>query len=213
MIKVISSRIFWGALLIIGGILLLLNTFGIIQGGSIFWIAFCVLVGILFLAVYMSNHEHWWALIPGVSFIGIAAGIGLTEYVPSFSAGNLTGAVILGGIGLSFLLVYLVERSNWWAIIPGGILATLAVVAGLSTGSTALLGGGIFFLGMGITFALVAVLPNKVGPTRWAWIPAAILAIIGILLLVSAGELINYVWPAILIVGGVLLIIRSFWRR
>ncbi len=213
MIRVISSRFFWGGLLIIGGVLLLLNTFGIIQGGSIFWIAFCALVGILFVALYISNHEHWWAMIPGVSLLGISAGIGLTEYVPAFSAGNLTGAVILGGIALSFLMVYVVERGNWWAIIPAGILATLAAVAGLSIGSTALLGGGIFFLGMGITFALVAVLPNTVGPMRWAWIPAAILAIFGILLLVSAGQLINYVWPAILIVGGILLLIRAFRRR
>ncbi len=213
MIRIISSRIFWGAVLIIGGVLLLLNTFGIIQGSAIFWLAFSALVGILFIALYISDHDHWWALIPGVSLVGIAAAIGIGEFVTGFNTGGLIGSVILGSIALSFFLVYLVEHGNWWAIIPGGILATLAIVSGLSTGSSALAGGGIFFVGLGITFALVAVLPNTTGPMRWAWIPAAILAAIGILLLVSAGALINYVWPIILIIGGILLLIRAFRRR
>jgi hypothetical protein len=94
-----------------------------------------------------------------------------------------------------------------------GVLATLALVAFVDTGKSSLASGGIFFLGLGLTFALVALLPNSIGPMRWAWIPAGILGVIGILLLASQEYLINYVWPAALIIGGALLIIRALLRK
>ncbi len=213
MLKIISSRLFWGLVLVIGGVLLLLDTFGIFKGGELFWTVFCAIAGVLFLSVYVTNHSHWWALIPGIIFLALAALIGLTSFVPGFSATRLDGAIILGGIGLSFLLVYLVERRNWWAIIPAGVMGTLAVVATLDPALSGDISGGIFFLGLGVTFGLVAVLPTSVGQMRWAWIPAAILGIFGVLLLLAAGKYINYVWPSVLILAGLLLIIRAAVRK
>jgi hypothetical protein len=213
MLKIVSSRIFWGLLLVIGGVLLLLDTFGIFKGGELFWTIVTALVGVLFLSVYITNHIHWWSLIPGIIFLALAALIGTTSFIPGFSNTQLPGAIILGGIGLSFLLVYLVERRNWWAIIPAGVMGTLAVVAVLDPTTSGSASGGIFFLGLGVTFGLVAVLPTQVGQMRWAWIPAAILALFGILLLLAAGQYINYAWPAVLILAGALLIIRALVRR
>jgi hypothetical protein len=91
--------------------------------------------------------------------------------------------------------VYLAEKTNWWAIIPGGVLFTIAAVALMESSTTAIATGGIFFLGIGLTFALVAILPNTVGQMRWAWIPAGILVLMELLLLVAAENLINYIWP------------------
>jgi hypothetical protein len=213
MVKTLSSRWFWGLVLIIGGVLLLLDTFGIFKGGALLWTILSAIVGVLFLSVYITNHIHWWALIPGVIFLAIAALIGSTSFLPGFSTSSLPGTVILGGIGLSFLLVYLVEHKNWWAIIPAGVMGTLAVVAALDPVTTGDVSGGIFLLGLGLTFGLVAVLPNSIGQMRWAWIPAGILGIIGLLLLLAAGTYINYVWPAILILGGLLLIVRAIGRK
>jgi hypothetical protein len=210
MIKILSSRLLWGLILVIGGLLLLLDTFGVIHGGTIFWMVASAFVGVLFIGLYISQHEHWWALIPGTILLTVALIIGLTSFVPNFNDQGLQGTIILGGIGLSFFLVYLADRGNWWALIPAGIMATIALIAAPFGNSTALAGGGIFFLGLGVTFALVALLPNTVGPMRWAWIPAVVLGVIGILILISAEDLINYVWPAALILGGVLLIIRAF---
>ncbi len=213
MLKIISSRLVWGLVLVIGGVLLLLDTFGIFKGSAIFWTVLSAIAGVLFLSVYITNHVHWWALIPGVIFLALAALIGLDSFLPRFSDTNLGGTVILGGIGLSFLLVYLVERRNWWAIIPAGVMATLAVVAGLNPIMTGEASGGVFFLGLGVTFGLVAVLPTSSGQMRWPWIPAAILGIFGILFLLAAGRYINYVWPSALILVGLLLVIRSVVRR
>lgn len=213
MVKLLSSRLFWGLVLVIGGGLLLLDTFGIFKGGALFWTVISALAGVLFLSVYVTNRVHWWALIPGVIFLAIAALVGLETFLPGFSATHLSGTIILGGIGLSFLLVYLVENRNWWAIIPAGVMATLAVVATIEPGTSGTASGGILFLGMGVTFGLVAVLPNSIGQMRWAWIPAAILGVFGILLLLAAEKYINYVWPSALIIAGILLVIRSIVRK
>lgn len=213
MVKVLSSRLFWGLILIIGGLLLLLDTFGVIQAGSIFWMVLAGFIGLLFLALYITQHEHWWALIPGVILLTVAVVVGLNAFLPSFDENGFQGTVILGGIGLSFLLVYLVERGNWWAIIPAGIMATIAAIALPVVSNSAFASGGVFFLGLGITFALVALLPNTVSPMRWAWVPAIILGLIGILILVSSENLIKYIWPAAIMLIGLLLIIRAFRRE
>jgi hypothetical protein len=213
MAKLLSSRLLWGLVLVVGGALLLLDTFGIFQGGALFWTVASAFAGALFLAVYITDHNHWWALIPGTIFLAVAATIGLNSFVPGFKASPWSGVVILGGIALSFLLVYLAERGNWWAIIPAGVLATIAVVAFISTGATAFASGGIFFLGLGLTFGFVAVLPTPYGQMRWAWIPAGILGVIGLLILASQEYLINYIWPIALILAGAVLLIRFFVRK
>lgn len=213
MMKLLSSRILWGVILVIGGALLLLDTFGIFKGGALFWTIVSGIVGLLFISLYVTNHDHWWALIPGIIFLAIATTIGLNSFLPGFNDTNLGGTIILGGIALSFLLVYLAERGNWWAIIPAGVMATIAIVAVLDASTSAIAGGGIFFLGLGLTFVLVAVLPTSVGQMRWAWIPAGILGLMGILILIAAENLINYIWPSALILAGIWLIFRSIRRK
>ena len=213
MMKLLSSRILWGVILVIGGALLLLDTFGIFKGGALFWTIVSGIVGLLFISLYVTNHDHWWALIPGIIFLAIAITIGLNSFLPGFNDANLGGTIILGGIALSFLLVYLAERGNWWAIIPAGVMATIAIVAVLDTTTSTIASGGIFFLGLGLTFVLVAVLPTSVGQMRWAWIPAGILGLMGILILIAAENLINYIWPFALILAGIWLIFRSIRRK
>ncbi len=213
MVKIISTRLFWGVVLVVGGALLLLDTFNIFKGGGLLWAILSAIGGVLFLSVYITNHIHWWALIPGVILLAVAAMVGLDTFLPGFSGLNLAGSIFLGGIALSFLLVYLVERRNWWAIIPAGVMATLAVVAGLGSNVSGEANGGIFFLGLGLTFGLVAVLPNSVGQMRWAWIPAGILGIFGVLLILATGVYLNYVWPAVLVLAGLALIVRAVVRR
>ncbi|MFZ2096630.1 MAG: hypothetical protein WAV05_08330 [Anaerolineales bacterium] len=213
MIKMLSSRLFWGLVLVFGGVLLLLDTIGIFEGGALFWTIATGVVGVLFLWVYFPNHDNWWALIPGVIFLAISATIGLTSFLPGFSESNMVGTIILGGIAFSFLLVYLANHTNWWAIIPAGVMATITIVAVLDSGTSGIASGGVFFLGLGITFALVAILPNSVGPMRWSWIPAAILGLFGVILLFAAESYLNYIWPSAFILAGIFLVIRSLARR
>jgi hypothetical protein len=208
--KLFSSRLFWGLVFVIGGVLLLLDTFGIFKGGALFWTIVSGVAGLLFVYLFVKNRENWWALIPGIIFITISATIGLNSFLPGFNQSGLSGTIMLGGIALSFLLVYLAERSNWWAIIPAGVIATIAIVAVLDSYTSGGSSGGIFFLGLGITFALLALLPTSGGQMRWAWIPAGILGLMGILIIFAAENLINYIWPSALILAGILLVGRSF---
>ncbi|MCK7520535.1 MAG: hypothetical protein MZV64_23990 [Ignavibacteriales bacterium] len=68
--------------------------------------------------------------------------------------------------------------------------------------------GGVLSMGLGLTFALVAILPGGSQRT-WAFIPAVILLIFGTLLVPSFG-LSTYVGPALLILLGGSLVFRFF---
>ena len=73
--------------------------------------------------------------------------------------------------------------------------------------------GGVFFLGLGLTFAVVALLPTSAGRMAWAWIPAGVLALMGLLLMAAAGNLIGYLWPLVIILAGGFLILRTLLGR
>ena len=44
----------------------------------------------------------------------------------------------------------------------------------------------------------------------WAFIPAGILGLMGILIALAMGSLLNYIWPVALIVVGVYILLRGF---
>jgi hypothetical protein len=209
----LTSRVFWGVLLIFGGIIFLLDNLGIITIGGTIWGLILGVAALGFLSVYLSNREHWWALIPGMTLLSVSALIILESILPG-DTGGLGGVIVLGGIGLAFLLIYLTNREFWWAIIPAGVMFTLASVVLLGEVFSGFEVGGIFFLGLGLTFALVAILPTQQGQMKWAFIPAGVLIFMGLLITAALSPLINYIWPAALILAGLVLIFRSYiWRR
>ena len=210
MLKWLESRLLWGSLLILGGVLFLLQNLGIFEIGSLFWGLLFGLAGVFFLSLYFQNRANWWSIIPSFTLFGIGLVIILDQLAPQLGD-TIGGSLFLAAIGLSFLFVYLTERQNWWAIIPMGVLLTLAVVSGLDQFSN-MDAGGIFFLGLGGTFALVALLPKSMD-TRWAWIPAVILIVLGIFIYAAAEALLNYLWPTALILVGLYMIFRSMRFR
>ena len=70
----------------------------------------------------------------------------------------------------------------------------------------------VFFLGLASTFLLVAVLPNTGQDTRWAFIPAAILGVIGLTIFAPIKNLMLYLWPALLIALGVFILAKN-WNQ
>ena len=195
----INYRIFIGGALILLGVLMLLQRFNIFSYAiDIFWSAVFLAIGIYFLYRFaLDMRAEWWALIPGFALIGVGASIVLP--------GQWSGLAFLGFLGISFLGIYLSNRQRWWAIIPAGVLITLGVIAALTDMYGARETGGIFFLGLGLTFMFVAVLASM----QWAYIPGVILLLMGVALGYTplAGAL-NYVWPAALILMGLLLIFQ-----
>lgn len=198
-----------GALLVIIGLLFLLQNFGLLGGlENIIWLVLFGAGGLAFLYVFSVNRENWWAIIPGFTLLGLAGLIGLGDQL-----GALGGALFLGAIGLSFWVIYLLRRDFWWAVIPAGTLTTLAVVAATADRIEGVAVGGLFFLGLAATFALVYLLPTSEGRMKWALIPAGVLAIMGVLMLLSLGGIINYIVPAALILIGAVLVGRVLMKR
>jgi hypothetical protein len=201
-----------GVLLILGGLFFLLMNFGILPELGALMIALLFAAGgAAFLLVFLTNSERWWALFPGFTLLGIASIIALSTLFPQFN-GPWLGALFLGGLSVAFWIVYLTHPENWWAVIPGGVLMTLAFVAGLADTMGAA-SGGIFFIGLGLTFGLVYVLPTPSGRMTWAIWPAGACLLMGILLSFMLTGLLNIAFPLALIVAGVFVLVRYLHRR
>jgi len=204
-------RIILSLLLIAAGVLFLLDNQEIVEIGALLWAVLSAVAGIMFLVVFVLDREQWWALIPGFVLLTLALVIFAAELLPGL-VGEWLGAVFLGGLGVAFLAVFLVRRDFWWAIIPAGVLLTLALVAGLSSTLPGEAVGGILFLGMGLTFALLSLVQTPQGRMRWALIPAGVLLLLGLAAFaVAGGALLNYLWPAALILAGIYLLARFFF--
>jgi len=107
-----------------------------------------------------------------------------------------------------------VRRDFWWAVIPGGVLWTVALVSGLSSALPGELTSGILFLGLGLTFALLSLVPTPQGRMKWALIPGGVMLLLGLIVTVSAaGSLFVYLWPAVLILAGLYLLARFALSR
>ncbi len=203
--KRFDPRIIIGALLILAGGLGFLEAFGFLRDASdVFWGAVFLAAGGVFLFLFASGFAsgQWWAAFPGF----VLAGIGVLILLPD-ALDDIGGALFLGAIGLSFWMVYLTGRDRWWAIIPGGVLFTLAVVSALPD---RLFGGadsgGVFFLGLALTFLLVALLANM----RWAYWPAGALGVFGTFLFFQSQiYILSYIAAAALICVGAFIILRS----
>jgi hypothetical protein len=207
--KRIEPRIFWGILLIAGGLLFLLANLGLLIIDNIWPVVFAV-PSAVFIYIFLTHRENWWAIIPGLTLLGLATLIAFDQLFPSANE-NWGAAIFLGSLALSFLAVYIRTATHeWWAIIPAGVLGTIALVIvseELLRSST--LGGAIFMLGLAATFGLVYVLPSPGGRMQWAIYPASILGGIGLLILIASTPLSGIIGPAAIIALGLYLIFRT----
>jgi xanthine/uracil/vitamin C permease (AzgA family) len=207
-VRRVNSAAIIGIFLVLLGVLLLLESLGALPGGwEVALAAVFLLGGLGFLWAFATDREWWWASIPGMALVGIGLLIGYGALAPE-EPGGVAAGLFLGSLGVGFLLVYLRNRQAWWAIIPCGVMITLALVTGLESESE--LGvGGVFFLGLALTFLVVYLVPNPEGRMTWALIPAAVLGIMGFLILAAAVQLIGFLWPLALVVVGAYLLFRA----
>lgn len=212
--KKISKQAFFGGLLILAGIIFLIQQLFHLPIGGLFVAMFFLAGGLIFLYLVLVDKERWWALIPGSTLVGLAALIACGDLAPLFTD-LFGGTIFLGSIALGFLGVYLLKPSNWWAVIPAGVVATIALIAGIH-GNHGMLQGGVFFLGIAATFAAVGLLPAG-KHEKWPWIPAGICFLIGSLILVGSGALVDtifgWVWAVAFIGVGIYLVTRSFIKK
>jgi hypothetical protein len=211
--KRFDVRAIGGILLIIVGILLLLQNIGIFVGVvALIWTLIFAAGGAIFLYMFLTTRANWWAIIPGLALLGIAALIALDEFWPQVGE-VLGGTIFLGGIGLSFWIIYLTKREHWWAVIPGGVMFTLALVTIASYVLGGGWAGGLFFVGLGLTFVLLYFVPTPQGRMKWALIPAAVLVAMGVLITAVTTGSLAFLGGAILILAGLYLLFRMFRSR
>jgi hypothetical protein len=114
-------------------------------------------VGLPFLYVYIRDRRHWWALIPAYVMFAVSGIIVLSHYDV---AGGLTGAYVMFAVAFPFFIVYLLNRANWWALIPAGIMSFIGVGIMVASFQYIL---PVALIGIGVAILLVQFGRNKNG--------------------------------------------------
>ena len=210
--KRVTASTITGLILVGIGVLLMLENFDML--GPFRDVVMAIVFGaggIACLGIFASRPEARWTAIPGFILLGLAALLGLQA--AGFEAPTWGGSLFLGALSLGFWAVYLAERTHWWPIIPGGVLLTLAVVAGIAPGTNGIIAGTVFWLGLALTFGMLFLVGAPHPRATWPLIPAGVSMVLGIATFGSFAGWIDIIWPAALIVGGLLLVVRAAWPR
>lgn len=148
----------------------------------------------------------------------IAAGV-LALAAQFVDIGEMMGWIVLGGLGLIFIIAGIATRQSGF-FIPGGILAGLALGTWLMITPdwewNGVDEGGLFLLAFAAGWALIPVLSilfSRDERHLWALIVAAILALVGASVsfggvALAALELLGKIWPVFLIAGGLLILLK-----
>ncbi|NTU64493.1 MAG: hypothetical protein HGB05_14115 [Chloroflexi bacterium] len=207
------GRLIWGVALIAMGAFFLgqqLGLFGELELS--FWAFAFGLLGLIFLFTFLADRQQWWALIPGCILLGVAALIVNAEN--EFITDQQASGLFLFSVGLPFLLIYVVDRRMWWALIPGGVLSVLALITFVSGGDVSgQVIAAIMLFGLAALFAVLRFVTRSNPYMGWATWVAIILAAIGALVLITGPQAAALVGPAILIGLGLILLARVYWPR
>ena len=200
----------WWAL-IPGGVMLFLALVTLLVdnvGGEWIGAAFLFLIALSFFIVYMGNRTRTWALLVAYILFVLSIAPAMASFggdVPAYF-----GVIFLLAVAIPFYVVYfrrsegdLSGEKTWWAIIPAGVMTTLAVIAGLAVAGfirdteTGGISNAILMGGIAATFAVVWLRHAK----DWAKVVAVVLAVLAVasVFFASFNELF---WPLAFILGG-----------
>ena len=118
-------------------------------GGALF----LGLMSLAFWLIYAVRRDFWWAIIPA----GILSTTAVIALLANFLPGVEATALLLLGIGLTFLVLYLLPPGGGhqpWAIVPGGILIIVAALTGVAFGTMARFVWPIVFMAGGLLLIL-----------------------------------------------------------
>ena len=117
-------------------------------------------IALPFLGVFLRNRSQWWALIPAYVLVAVALMNWLME------TGILTDLLVPGyvmfAIAIPFFVVYGRNTKQWWALIPGGILAIIGIAFFIAEAAVQYIGAVLLVItGLWI---LVRAFTRKEGP-------------------------------------------------
>jgi len=197
----------WGGLLILFGVMSLSEIYTDL--GPWVWVAVLAAAGTGIFGLYFSDQSETWLLIPGYTLWVIAGLILFTEL--NILRDESVAFYVLVAIAVPFLVVFLRNREQWWALIPAYVLSAVGLMVGL-------IGLGVLddlLVPAYIMFAIA--IPFFVVFTRdikkwWALIPGGIMTIIGLSFLIAESAA-QYIVPAALIIVGLWVLVRQFTRK
>lgn len=203
------GRLMWGVVLIVLGAFFLAQQLGLFGALRFPIVVFPFgFLALMFLLTFIGNPRQWWALIPGCILLGLT--LVIFNEQNHFLTGDQAGALFLFSIGLPFLLIFLIDRRMWWALIPGGALSVLALIVLLSEREvSAQVITAVILFGLALVFALVRLATRSSPFMGWATWVAIILAAIGALVLITGPQAASLVGPVVLIGLGVFLLGRA----
>jgi hypothetical protein len=176
------SSLFGGVILVAGGIYALANTmgYGREEQDPTLWTFIFGGIGVTAFIFYLIDGVRQWGwLFPAGIFGGLAC---VTGFVASGADNPAMAAPLFVGIGLPFVVAFMVDRKrNWWALIPAGVMAFLTLVLlAVDNVPGEWIGAGFLFL-MAATFLLVYLSRRA----RWALLVAYIVGVLGFMPLLA----------------------------
>ena len=151
-----------GLILLFVGIVALIGQFVPDAWGELFGTFLLLGLGVGFLAIGVITREGGW-FIPGGILTGIGAGVALVDgplarLIPAnLLPGDEGGLFMLAFAGGWFLIVLttalFTDETQWWPLIPGGIM----VLIGLAAGFGSVFGSALSLLGRAWPIVLIAV--------------------------------------------------------
>ena len=195
-----------GAFLLLAGAATLLGGRGAVGlAAELAWIGGLVVAAVV----------AWRTLTPRTPLglrIVVHAALGMTA---TATTTQLSGPAFLGFAAVAFWLVYRTpsrrQPVTGWAIIPAGVLSTLAAVAAVDALRPRWDGGAVFLLGMTATFTAIYLLPREHGGGRWALWPALAWALLTVLANDPTGTFTRWWLPLTMI--GIGIAVLGWSRR
>lgn len=205
--KAAKQSLVWIGVLILIGVLSLVNRF--VELSPWVWAAFLAGAGLGAFGLYLADRSDGLMLLEAYVLWAIAVLIAL---VPSnVLRDEAVACYVLPAIALPFLVIFVRDRAQWWALIPAYVLLAVAGVIGLAESglfSDDLVSAYVLFA-IAIPFFVIYAWGRK---QWWAPIPGGILAMIGLSFLIIAGGAVEYFAFALLVVGAWILV-RAFVGR
>lgn len=168
---------FWGLVLIAAGAIFLAQNLGYIKDFSEpFWMITLGTLSVLFFATYFINGvKEWGWLFPACILAGTTATIALGY----FGFDNpLVAAPVVGSIAIPFLVVYALDRKNWWALIPAYVMGFVIMILAVSTIVPGEWMAALICFAIALPFVVVYLWNRS---NWWALIPAAVLVFSGLI--------------------------------
>jgi len=197
----------WGGLLILFGVMALVEAYTDLTAWT--WIVILAAAGLGVFGVYLTDRSDWALLIPAYVLWAVAGLVALIEL--NILRDESIATYVLAAIALPFLVVFLRNCDQWWALIPAYVLLAVGVMVGLiglGVLDDLLIPSYVMFA-IAIPFFVVYVRNTK---QWWALIPGGIMAVIGLSFLIAEAA-VQYVAPVALVLVGVWILVRQFARR